>query len=89
MRHLLSLSTSILGAGETSAQLIDSVELDSSVTDDMFKRFDFDLNVALKSAQIAYDADGNVTADATTELDAKAVLPASATTDSAVNWTLK
>jgi len=81
--------TSILGAGETSAQLIDSVELDSSVTDDMFKRFDFDLNVALKSAQIAYDADGNVTADATTELDANAKLPANATTDSAVNWTLK
>ena len=55
----------------------------------MFKSFDFDLNVALKSAQIAYDADGNVTADATTELDANAKLPANATTDSAVNWTLK
>jgi len=81
--------TGILGAGETSSKLIDSVELDKSVTNDMFKSFDFDLNVALKSAQIAYDADGNVTADATTELDANAKLPANATTDSAVNWTLK
>lgn len=81
--------TSILGAGETSSKLVDSVTLDAGTTQGMYKAFDYDLNVALKSAQIAYDADGNVTADATTELDAKAVLPASATTDSAVNWTLK
>ena len=81
--------TSILGAGETSAQLIDSVELDSSVTDDMFKRFDFDLNVALKSVQIAKDADGKITTDATTELDANATLVTPTSVDSVVNWTLK
>ena len=81
--------TSILGAGETSAQLIDSVELDSSVTDDMFKRFDFDLNVALKSAQITKDADGKITTDATTELDANATLVTPTSVDSVVNWTLK
>ena len=81
--------TSILGAGQTSAQLIDSVELDSSVTDDMFKRFDFDLNVALKSVQIAKDADGKITTDATTELDANATLVTPTSVDSVVNWTLK
>ena len=81
--------TSILGAGQTSAQLIDSVELDSSVTDDMFKRFDFDLNVALKSVQIAKDADGKITTDATTELDANATLVTPTSVDSIVNWTLK
>ena len=82
--------TSILGGGETSAQLIDSVELDSSVTDDMFKRFDFDLNVALKSAQIAYDTDGNITTDAADTLhDANATLETPTSVDSVVNWTLR
>ncbi len=81
--------TGILGAGETSAQLIDSVELDSSVTDDMFKRFDFDLNVALKSAQITKDADDKITTDATTVLDANATLVTPTSVDSVVNWTLK
>ena len=82
--------TSILGGGETSAQLIDSVELDSSVTDDMFKRFDFDLNVALKSAQVAYDADGNITTDASdTLLDANATLETPTSVDSVVDWTLR
>lgn len=59
--------TSILGAGQTSAKLIDSVELDSSATQDMYKSFDFDLNVALKSAQMAYDTDNTtIKADAAT-----------------------
>lgn len=49
--------TSILGPGETSAKLIDSVELDSATTQDMYKSFDFDVNVALKSAQITYAED--------------------------------
>ena len=82
--------TSILGAGETSAQLIDSVELDSSVTDDMFKRFDFDLNVALKSAQIAMANDGKtILTDAAAELDANATLQTPTSVDSVVNWKLK
>ena len=59
--------TSVLGVGKTSAQLIDSVELDKSVTNDMFKRFDFDLNVALKSAQVTYDEDNNIFATAANE----------------------
>ena len=81
--------TSILGGGETSTKLIDSVELDKDTTEDMFKRFDFDLNVALKSAQIAKDADGKITTDATTELDANATLETPTSVDSVVNWTLK
>lgn len=47
----------ILEGGETSSKLIDSIELDSNTTQDMYKSFDFDLNVALDSAQIVYDAD--------------------------------
>jgi alternate signal-mediated exported protein len=82
--------TSILGAGETSAQLIDSVELDSSVTEDMFKRFDFDLNVALKSAQIAMANDGKtILTDAAAELDANATLATPTDVNTAINWTLK
>jgi alternate signal-mediated exported protein len=49
--------TSILGAGETSNKLIDRVELDSSTTKDMYESFDFDINVALKSAQVVFDED--------------------------------
>lgn len=52
--------TSILEGGETSSKLVDSVKLDDSVTADMYKSFDFELNVALKSAQITY-ADDNET----------------------------
>ena len=70
--------------------LIDSVELDESVTNDMFKSFDFDLNVALKSAQIAYDADGKITPTAANStLDANATVATPSSIDSAVNWTLK
>ena len=82
--------TGILDAGETSSMLIDSVELDESVTNDMFKSFDFDLNVALKSAQIAYDADGKITPTAANStLDANATVATPSSIDSAVNWTLK
>ncbi len=78
--------TGILEGGETSTKLIDSVELDSSVTEDMFKYFDFDLNVALKSAQITYDADGKITADAATELDATPTVATPASLDTALTW---
>lgn len=47
---------SILDAGETSAKLIDSVELDATMGN-VFKDFTFDLDVALDSAQIIYDND--------------------------------
>ena len=43
--------TSVLESGETSSQLIDSVELDSSVTQYAFKDIDFDLNIGLNSVQ--------------------------------------
>ena len=46
--------TSILPGGATSAMLIDSLELDEKATQDMYKSFDFDLNVGLESRQIAY-----------------------------------
>ena len=49
--------TSILDGGETSSKLVDRVELDGSATQDMYKSFDFDVNVALKSAQITYAED--------------------------------
>lgn len=50
----------ILGAGETTPKLVDSVELDSSITKGAYKNLTFDLNVALDSAQITY-ADDQVT----------------------------
>ncbi len=80
--------TSILEGGETSSKLIDSVELDSSVTEKMYKSFDFDLNVALKSAQITY-ADDNTTilADSTTtELGKTATLTTPTDINTALTW---
>lgn len=51
----------VLGAGETSDKLIDSVELDGeSTTPASFKDMTFDLNVALKSAQVTYDDQNNI-----------------------------
>lgn len=66
--------TSILDAGETSSKLVDSVTLDSGVTQGMYKAFDYDLNVALKSAQITYTGADNATIStvpANTEFGAK------------------
>ena len=57
--------TGILEAGESSAKLIDSVELADTVTQDAYKSFDFDLNVNLDSAQITYaDDQKTIIADA-------------------------
>ena len=50
--------TSILAAGEVSEQLIDYVELDERTTKEMYKYFDFDLNVTLDSAQVGFDENG-------------------------------
>jgi len=89
--------TSILEGGETSTKLIDKVELDKSVTQDMYKYFDFDLNVAMKSAQILY-ADDNETILATAangdgtnlgQLDANATLVAPTNIDTAITWTAR
>jgi len=78
----------ILEGGETSAKLIDSVELDKNANQDMYKYFDFDLNIALKSAQITY-ADDNETILATatpSELDAVATLTTPKDIDTEVTW---
>ena len=56
--------TGILQPGETSKKLIDSVVLDGDTTQDMYKGFDFDIDIDLKSAQVTYDEAGNVKADA-------------------------
>jgi len=56
--------TGILQGGETSEKLIDSVELDKDVTQYMYKSFDFDLDVKMDSAQIAYGSD-DITLQAT------------------------
>jgi alternate signal-mediated exported protein len=80
--------TGILEGAETSSKLIDSVELDSSVTQDMYKYFDFDLNVALKSAQIAYDTDDEtiLATAATTEIGATPTLTNPKDINTALTW---
>ena len=81
--------TGILGGGETSTKLIDSVELDKEVTQDMFKYLDFDLNVDLKSAQIAMASDGETiltTATTTAGFDAGATLINDKNINTAVKW---
>lgn len=60
--------TGILEASKSSEKLIDSVELSKDVTQDMYKSFDFDLNVHLDSAQITYaDDQKTITATAVNE----------------------
>jgi len=80
--------TGILDAGETSSRLIESVQLGSDATQDMYKYFDFDLNVALKSAQITYaDDQETILADATpTELGAVATLTTPKDIDTVLTW---
>ena len=80
--------TGILESGETSSKLIDSVELDKNTTQNMYKSFDFDLNMELKSAQITY-ADDNVTIKtdaAVDELDATPTLYEPTNIGTAVAW---
>lgn len=84
--------TGILEGGETtSGKLIDSVELDKDTTQDMYKAFDFDIDVALKSAQVTYDEAGNVLAKAANdELDANvAITDPTNEKDTALTWTAK
>jgi len=56
--------TGLLEGGETSTKLVDYVLLDPHATQEDYKNFDFDINVALKSAQINLDKDGNIQTDA-------------------------
>ena len=89
--------TGILQPGKTSEKLIDSVELDKDTTQNMYKSFDFDIDVSMKSAQVTYDEAGNVLATAvnkngefTGELDADVAItdPANEKT-TALTWTAK
>jgi len=67
----------ILGAGETSTRLIDSVKLADEVKANAYKSFVFDLNVGLDSIQVSYDENDQnkisttaVNADSAFKLDA-------------------
>lgn len=77
---------SILGAGETSNMLIESVELADTVEAGQYKDMTFDLNVGLESAQVTYaDDQKTITAEAVTSpaFDLKAEVGSDNTT---VTW---
>ena len=80
--------TSILDGGETSSKLVDRVELDGSATQDMYKSFDFDVNVALKSAQITYAEDNETIlgTSATPELNKTPTLTDPKDINTALTW---
>ena len=80
--------TSILDGGETSSKLVDRVELDGSATQDMYKSFDFDVNVALKSAQITYAEDNETILGtaATSELNKTPTLTDPKDINTALTW---
>ena len=80
--------TSILDGGETSSKLVDRVELDGSATQDMYKSFDFDVNVALKSAQITYAEDNKTILGtaATSELNKTPTLTDPKDINTALTW---
>lgn len=50
--------TNDLEAGNTSAQLVDSIVMSKDTKNEAYKHFDFDLNVALDSVQIVKASDG-------------------------------
>jgi hypothetical protein len=82
----------ILTAGETSHKLIDSVEMDSSMTSKSYKDLTFDLNVGLDSVQVTYDANQRGYTTETVDADAnfagmKARIDDPMTEGSAVEWT--
>ena len=81
--------TSILPSGETSAKLIDSVELAEDVTQDMYKSFDFDINVGLDSRQIAYDKSdaGKLTDESLADFGATVTFDNNRSEDTALTWT--
>lgn len=56
--------TSILAPGNTSAMLIDSVELSEDTKNGAYMNFDYDLTIAMNSAQAVYAEDGSVLATA-------------------------
>lgn len=52
-----------LEEGDTTAKLVDSVTLNSAVTQNAYLAFDFDLNVFMDSVQVTVDNTGNETFD--------------------------
>ena len=80
----------ILEAGETSPKLVDYVVLNKNTSSADYKDLTFDLNVELKSAQVAYSDDQRrYTADAVNANDDFAMTAAVDTTDnSTVTWTV-
>ena len=76
----------ILDEGKTSEKLIDSVTL-SPDTQNVFKSFDFDLNVALDSAQITYaDDQKTITTEAVTANSEFKMKPTVDQSTKAVTW---
>ena len=70
--------------------LIKSVELDGeSTTPASFKDLTFDLNVALKSAQVTYDENNNIVDTAADTVFTKAEVTNINQTTKAVTWTAK
>jgi alternate signal-mediated exported protein len=57
-----------LKAGTTSEKLVDSLELDSNVTNDAYINFDYSLNVIAESVQVVTESDGTESAKAVTSL---------------------
>lgn len=53
--------TNDLESGSTSSQLVDSVQLDETVTVNDYIAFDFDLNVKMDSIQVTMDSEGKET----------------------------
>ena len=80
--------TGLLEGGETSSKLIDYVLLDPKATQNDYKNFEFDINVALKSAQINLDESGNIKTDAAaSELGQFATLDDNTDVDTFITWT--
>jgi len=80
----------VLAAGETSDMLIKSVELDGeSTTPASFKDMTFDLNVALKSAQVTYDDQNNILPTAADTTFTNAEVASVDQTTKAVTWQAK
>ena len=79
--------TGLLEGGETSTKLVDYVYLDDDIKANDYKNFDFDINVALKSAQVNFDENGNYKTDAAqAEIGKFATLADNTDVDTVVTW---
>jgi len=82
--------TGILGSGDSSSKLIDSVELAPEVSQNAYKFFDFDLNVGLDSAQVVYADDQKTilttAVEANTDIESDAELQTPTALNTVVYW---